>query len=223
MDQTAADQLLPRAQGKDVQAMSRGDGQVLRVAQLDGERKQLVGALLLVRYCGWHRDPKFQQWFGQARDALAHATSAARGILRGESVDWEEVRSELDEALESCDPDGPPFEAEIADHLVFATEVLDFLGAPDDTEVIAHLLERADELAEAHDEMSREELPTGHELASTDFLDREARAREADSAAEFDRQAALERSEEFADLYARVIGESYSNEDAGMMEPGSTI
>ncbi len=142
----------------------------------------------------------------------------------GESVDWEEVRSELDEALESCDPDGPPFEAEIADHLVFATEVLDFLGAPpDDTEVIAHLLERADELAEAHDEMSREELPTGHELASTDFLDREARAREADSAAEFDRQAALERSEEFADLYARVIGESYSNEDAGMMEPGSTI
>ncbi|MFG2474263.1 hypothetical protein [Streptomyces fagopyri] len=202
--------------------MSSVSDDVMRVARLDDEARQVVGALLLIRYCGWHGDPKFQQWFGQARGALAHASSAAHGVLRGESLDLDGLRSELDEALESSDPDGPPFEAEITDHLVFATEVLDFLDALDDTEALTTAFERADELAEAHDDMAKEELPAGHELASVGFLGREANAREADSAVPLDSRAALERSEEFADLYARVIGLSYSDEDAGMADPGVT-
>ncbi|MGW5046193.1 hypothetical protein [Streptomyces griseoluteus] len=202
--------------------MSSVSDDVLRAARLGDEAKQSMGALLLIRYCGWHGDPKFQQWFSQARDALAHASSAAYGVLRGEPVDLEGLRSELDEALEACDPDGPPFEAEIADHLVFATEVLDFLDAPNDMETLTTVFERADELAQAHDEMAAEELPEGHELASADFRSREASSREADSVTPLDRQAGLERSEEFADLYARVIGLSYSEEDAGMTDPGST-
>lgn len=201
--------------------MSSIHDQVMRVMRLDRERKQMVGALLLIRYCEWHRDPKFQLWFAQARDALAHATSAARGVLRGEALDLEGLRVELDEALEACDPDGPPFEAEIADHLVFATEVLDFLGVPDEADALSQVFERADELAEAREEMAVEELPEGHELASVDFLGREANAREDESAEILDRRAALERSEEFAGLYALVIGLSYSDEDAGMTDTDS--
>lgn len=195
--------------------MREAQDHVARVVRRDEESTQVVVALLLVRYCSWHTDPKFGQWFGQARDALAQATSAAHTVLRGETPDLASLRAELDEVLEACDPDGPPFEAEITDHLVFATEVLDCLLAPDDTDALAQVLEHADELAEGHDEMAREELPAGHELATVDFQVLESDAREADSEVTVDRRAAVQRSEKFADLYARVIGLSYSEEDAG--------
>ncbi|MFJ3337638.1 DUF6881 domain-containing protein [Streptomyces sp. NPDC086766] len=200
---------------KDVQDMSEAQDQVARLAWLDEEKNTTV-ALLLVRYCSWHMDPKFGQWFGQARDALAQTTSAAHSVLRGETPDLASLRAELDEALEASDPDGPPFEAEITDHLVFATEVLDCLLAPDETDALVQVLEHADELAEAHDEMAREELPAGHELATVNFQGLESDAREADSGTPVDKRAAVQRSEKFADLYARVIGLSYSDEDAGV-------
>ncbi|GHK05661.1 hypothetical protein SY2F82_74580 [Streptomyces sp. Y2F8-2] len=198
--------------------MSETQDYMTRVARLDEAGKQTMAALLLVRYCSWHTDPKFQQWFGLARDALADATSAARAVLRGEATDLAGLRVVLGEALEACDPDGPPFEAEITDHLLFATEVFDFLLAPEETEALAQAFERADELADAHGDMAREELPDGHELATVDFEGMEADAREADSEVPLDRRAALQRSEEFADLYARVIGLSYSEEDAGISD-----
>ncbi|MGR6968196.1 hypothetical protein ACU639_01005 [Streptomyces cynarae] len=198
--------------------MSEAQDHLTRVARLDEAGKQSVAALLLVRYCSWHTDPKFQQWFGQAREALADATSAARAVLRGEAPDLAGLREEVSEALEACDPDGPPFEAEITDHLVFATEVLDFLLAPEETDALAQAFERADELAVARGEMAQEELPEGHELATVDFEGLEADAREADSEVPLNQGAALQRSEEFADLYARVIELSYSEEDAGMSD-----
>ncbi|MFJ8200159.1 hypothetical protein [Streptomyces sp. NPDC096152] len=196
--------------------MSEAQDHVARLAWLDEESKNATVALLLVRYCSWHTDPKFGQWFGRARDALAQATSAAHAVLRGETPDLASLRAELDEALEACDPDGPPFEAAITDHLVFATEVLDCLLAPDDSDALVQVLERADELAEAHDEMAREELPAGHELATVDFQGMESDARQADGGTLVDRRAAVQRSEKFADLYARVIGLSYSDDDAGV-------
>jgi hypothetical protein len=107
--------------------MSGVDGMVWRVAHFDEGDKRAVGALLLIRYCGWHGDPKFEQWFSQSRDAFARVTSVAREVLRGEGADLEGLRGEIEEALEASDPDRPPFEAEFVDHLVFATEVLDFL------------------------------------------------------------------------------------------------
>ncbi|MFF8944218.1 hypothetical protein ACF1A5_18505 [Streptomyces sp. NPDC014864] len=99
---------------------------------------------------------------------------------------------------------------------MFTTEVLDCLLAPDETDALVQVLERADELAEAHDEMAWEELSAGHELATVDFQGMESDAREADGGTPVDRRAAVQRSEKFADLYARVIGLSYSDEDAGM-------
>lgn len=41
-------------------------------------------------------------------------------------------------------------------------------------------------------------------------------AREAASETPVDKRAAVQRSEQFADLYARVIRPSYSDEDAGV-------
>jgi hypothetical protein len=70
--------------------------------------------------------------------------------------------------------------------------------------------------------MAEEELPAGHELASIGLLGREADAREADSTVPLDRHVALVRSEEFGELYARVIELSYSEEDAGLTSPHST-
>lgn len=201
--------------------MSGVDDIASQVAQLDEGDKRAIGALLLIRYCGWYGDPKFEQWFVRARDAFVHVTSAAREVLRGDEVDLEGLRVEVEEALDASDPDGPPFEAEFVDHLVFATEVLDFLLATDESDALTQAFERADELAEAHDEMAEEELPGGHELASVGFFRREADAREADSTVPLDRRAALVRSEEFAGLYARVIELSYSEEDAGMARPHS--
>jgi hypothetical protein len=196
--------------------MSGVQEHVARVARLDDEGKRRAGALLLVRYCGWHGDPKFRQWFGQSREALEHTAAAGRALLRGEVCDLDNLRAELDEALEAVDPDGPPFEAEITDHLVFATEVLDFLLTPEDGDASTQVFERSDELAEAHDDMAREELPEGHELPSVDFLSRESAVRDADTAEPLDRAAALVRSEEFAQLYAAVIQLGYSDEDAGI-------
>jgi hypothetical protein len=189
--------------------MSTVQEHVERVARLDGDGKRGVGALLLVRYCGWYGDRRFRPWFEQAGDVLERAAAAGRALLHGEAFDLEELRAELDVALESSDPDGPPFEAEITDHLVFATEVLDFLLAPDETDAASVAFERADELAEAHDDMAREELPEGHELASADFVARESAARDAETAQPLDRLSALARSDEFAALYARVIQLGY--------------
>ncbi|WP_037773749.1 hypothetical protein, partial [Streptomyces pristinaespiralis] len=133
------------------------DDDVQQASLLAPQDRRRVAALLLVRYCGFLEDPKFAPWFERHHDALAAARDIALRICRQDGdTDRSEVsdeeldglRGRLEEVLEGSDPDGPPFETEVVDHLVFATEVLDALQEPEATEHLVHAFERADELAE---------------------------------------------------------------------------
>lgn len=165
-----------------------------------------LGGLLLVRYCGFQGDARFSPWFGRQREALEQVARTARELVRGgggrEAL--ERLRGVVDGALEASDPEGPPFEAEIVDHLVFATDVLDFLDEPDDGERLDHALARADELAGVRDEMAAE---TGE---ASDFATWEADLRRPDA------DAALARSESFGRAYAAVLRAYYTDADAGL-------
>ncbi|MFE7753330.1 hypothetical protein [Streptomyces sp. NPDC057428] len=188
-----------------------------RVEELDEDGKLRVGALLLVRYCSIHHDPKFSPWFERERQVLARVVESARGVARGDArqVDLEELYEALEGALEASDPEGPPFQTEIVDHMVFATEVLDFLRAPDDADALNTALERADELAEAHVGMGEEDhlVADWHKV---DFSALEEEARGLDAIASEDPLVAIARSESFAQAYARLIEAYYTDEDAGI-------
>ncbi|MEU6773348.1 hypothetical protein [Streptomyces sp. NPDC046759] len=190
-----------------------------RVSRLDANGKLMVGALLLVRYCSIHRDPKFSPWFEREQQVLARVVEVAKSLARGDvgHVDLEGLREDLDGALEASVPEGPAFQTEIVDHMVFATEVLDFLQAPDDASALTAALERADELAEAHVGMGEED----HLADSWDEVDLsalEAELRGLDAIASEDSAAVLARSESFARVYARLIEVYYTNEDAGIVD-----
>lgn len=183
----------------------------------DDRRK--VAALLLVRYCDFHGDPKFTPWFERSGQVLAQVTRGARAIVRQEpgtepGTEPAELKAALQVVLEESDPDGPPFEAEIFDHLVFADEVLAFLLAPDEAGLLTQAYERAEELAEAHEEMGREDYP-GDDWEPAELADLEADARTQDVRGDLDDGSALARSESFARAYAEVIEKCYTAEDAG--------
>ncbi|WP_033817961.1 hypothetical protein [Kitasatospora sp. MBT63] len=190
---------------------------VEQTGYLDPARRLRAGALLLVRYCGIHSDPRFSPWFERERDVLAGVVETARAAVRGRAgrTDFEQLRAGLDDALESSDPEGPPFQAEIFDHLVFATGVLDVLRAPEDADALNCAPERADELAEAHDGMAQECGPAGGRGGAV-LGALETEARRLDVSAGEDPVVALARSEEFAAAYARSIAAYYTDADAGI-------
>ncbi|MPY56804.1 hypothetical protein [Streptomyces spongiae] len=189
---------------------------VERASVRETDDLQRVGALLLVRYCSFYQDPKFSPWFEQSRMALASVVEAARSILSqgGGSIDLEEIKDSLSEVLEGSDPDGPPFETEIFDHLVFADEVLEFLQTPNRPALLSRAFEHAEELAEAHEEMGRAEYPSS-DWEPAELAAMEADARTRDMQEDFGGAVALTRSEEFAQAYAEVIEKCYTAEDAG--------
>jgi hypothetical protein len=186
--------------------------------------RQMVAALLLVRYCGFHRDPKFSPWFEGAREALADVVGFAGRLVRQNSSEaLDGLREKLDRVLEDSDPDGPPFETEVVDHLVFATEVLACVATPDDVGVWQRAFGHADELAESHEEMGLEDY-AGGDWEPVDFDRRESRIRSLDIRALTEARAAgtvveaeslLSRSEEFAAQYADVIEHCCTEEEAG--------
>ena len=186
-------------------------------ARLDRDDRVKVGALLLVRYCGFHQDHRFSPWFENERAALAQVAQAGVDLLRGSGgeVNLSELRLLLREVLEESDPDGPPFGAEIFDHLVFADEVLDFIGSPDDLDRLGHAFERAEELAEGHEEMGRDDWPTG-DWEPVEFSQMESEARDLDVQGDLDYSVALSRSEDFSRLHANFIAGYYRDEDAGV-------
>jgi hypothetical protein len=208
------------------------DDDVQQASLLAPQDRRRVAALLLVRYCGFLEDPKFAPWFERHHDALAAARDIALRICRQDAAtDRSEVsdeeldglRGRLEGVLEDSDPDGPPFETEVVDHLVFATEVLDALQEPEATEHLVHAFERADELAEARYDMGTEDYPGG-EWEEVDFATLESEARTADirslssagpDGTGIDVTAMLARSEAFARPYADVLARCYSNEEAG--------
>ncbi|MCM2418124.1 hypothetical protein [Streptomyces sp. RKAG293] len=196
----------------DISSVVRG------VEGLEFDEKLRFGALLLVRYCNIHHDPRFSPWFEQDRDALARVSEVALKLARAETgqVDLDGPYEALDQALEASDPEGPPFEAEIVDHMVFATEVLDFLRDPGEVENLTCALERADELAEAHYEMIREVADADTELV--DFSSMEAELRGLDMLAFMNPEGALVRSESFSQAYSSVIRSYYSDADAGISD-----
>ncbi|MGN9917089.1 hypothetical protein [Micromonospora palomenae] len=100
-----------------------------------------------------------------AREVLSRSVDLATRICRQgaeRSIEIEDdvpaLRGSLGEVIDGSDPDGPPFETEVVDHLVLATEVLDFVAAPDELDELQEVFERAEELAEAAREMG-ERLP----------------------------------------------------------------
>lgn len=188
-----------------------------------------VVALLIVRYCGFHADPHFSPWFKGCRDALAKVRELSvqvcrQGLPAVPDVSRpviEETKEFLDELIRKTDPDGLPFEIEVADHLAFASEVLDCLLEPEGDGFLTHAFEHADELAEARREMGEEDYPGGDwELVNFPAL--EAAARRADiktvsvrGQAVLDVAPLLARSEAFAMPYADVIARCYTDEEAG--------
>jgi hypothetical protein len=190
---------------------------VEQAARLEPDVRLRVGALLLVRYCSFYGDSKFSPWFEQEQQALERVAEIAALITQGmvADVDLAGIRRQLDRALEESDPDGPPFQTEIIDHLVFATEVFDFLQAPQDVSALASALERADELAEAHSEMSQ---GVGDIRQSADLSTLEDEARGLDVLPAEEPSASLARSQRFGHAYAMVIDSYYSNEDAGIRD-----
>ncbi|MGW2722750.1 hypothetical protein [Streptomyces sp. NPDC001492] len=132
-------------------------------ARLDRDDRVKVGGLLLVRYCSFLQDHRFSPWFEREREVLALVVQAGADFPRDgvDTVDLSGLKTLVREVLEDSDPDGPPFAAEIFDHLVFADEVLDFLGSPDELNFLTRAFERAEALAEGHEEMGRDDWPTG--------------------------------------------------------------
>ncbi|MCI3272555.1 hypothetical protein [Streptomyces cylindrosporus] len=185
--------------------------------RLRGDERMKVGALLLVRYCGFHRDRRFSPWFENEREALARVAQAGADFVRGagSATDLAELKTVLRGVLEENDPDGPPFAAEIFDHLVFADEVLDFIGSPDSMDLLGRAFERAEELAEGHEEMGRDDWPTG-DWEPVEFARLESEARDQDVQGDLDPSVALPRSEAFSRLYADFIAGYYRDEDAGI-------
>ncbi|MFE9637197.1 hypothetical protein [Streptomyces sp. NPDC006463] len=186
---------------------------VAQISQLDAAGRRKAASLLVIRYCSFHGDPKFLRWFGNARIALSGAVDAAISIAQEGSLPegFETIRDTIVSALEGCDPDGPPFEAEIADHLNFASEVFDYLADPEDSGMLAGVYERADELAEAHQEMGEEA-----ERSVVDLYSLEGETRGTDALAGDLPDEAVARSQAFAHSYAEVIEHYYSDEDAGI-------
>jgi hypothetical protein len=192
--------------------------------------RQSAAALVLVRYCNFHQDPKFSPWFEQHREVLSRSVDLATRICRQgaeRSTEIEDdvaaLRGSLGEVIDGSDPDGRPFEAEVVDHLVLVTEVLDFVAAPDELDELQEVFERAEELAEAAREMGERDFPGG-EWEVVDFVGLENEARQADLAelrsAQQDGRGLnpanlFPRSEFFARQYADVIEKCYSDEDAG--------
>ncbi|MEU5789495.1 hypothetical protein ABZ754_17405 [Micromonospora purpureochromogenes] len=197
---------------------------------LDTLARQSAAALVLVRYCNFHHDPKFSPWFEQHQEVLSRSVDLATRICRQgaeRSTEIEDdvaaLRGSLGEVIDGSDPDGPPFETEVVDHLVLATEVLDFVAAPDELDELQEVFERAEELAEAAREMGEADFPGG-EWEVVNFIGLENEARQADlaelrSAQQDGRDPnpanLLSRSESFARQYADVIEKCYSDEDAG--------
>ncbi|MER6590906.1 hypothetical protein ABT214_03395 [Micromonospora purpureochromogenes] len=197
---------------------------------LDNWARQSAAALVLVRYCNLHQDPKFSPWFEQHREHLSRSVDLATRICRQgteRSAEIEDdvaaLRGSLGKVIDGSDPDGPPFETEVVDHLVLATEVLDFVAAPDELDELQEVFERAEELAEAAREMGERDFPGG-ERKVVDFVGLENEARHADlaelrSAQQDGRHPnpanLIPRSESFARQYADVIEKCYSDEDAG--------
>ncbi|MFI6262923.1 hypothetical protein [Micromonospora sp. NPDC051006] len=201
----------------------------MRQASLLGPAgRQSAVALVLVRYFGFDQDPKFSPWFEQHREALsqvlAFGSRVHREAITGSGVSTEEVRPVrelVERVLEASDPDGPPFETEIVDHLVLATEVFDSLAAPEDLERLRRAFEHAEELAEASEEMAAESSSEDEDAAEFLRLESEIRrsdlseARLAREVPGFDPELLLLRSEAFARSYAEVIANGYSDEEAG--------
>jgi hypothetical protein len=192
---------------------------VAQAERLDLGDKLKVGALLLIRYCSFYRDRKFSRWFEREQQVLGRVVESAVQVVRAVDgqVNFTELQQQLDEVLEESDPGGPPFQVEIVDHMVFATEVLEYLQEPTDASKLAAALERADELAEAHLEMSQEEeFPSA--LGLVDFPALEGEARGLDVLATEDSGAALARSQRFAQAYTDMVEAYYADEDAGIFE-----
>ena len=169
-----------------------------------------MGALLLVRYCSFHRNENFSPWFERERKVLADITGHARALLEngGPKTNLTGLKDELKEVLEESDPDGPPFQAEVFDYLVLADEVLDFLLDPQDSVSLTQVLEHADELAEAHEELGREGYD-GSDWEPAELLSLEAQARTLDTGGDVHSAAALARSADFARDYAQVLETCY--------------
>ncbi|SEN11409.1 hypothetical protein SAMN05216267_1001328 [Actinacidiphila rubida] len=182
----------------------------------DVEERRRAAALLLVRYAGFHGDRRFSPWFPREQRVLGDVAQVARQVFAGHAPDARvaDLKDVVQAGLEDSDPDGPPFAAEVFDHLVFADEVLAFLSCPENGEALARAYERAEELAEAHEEMGREgyEGEDGWKPAALGELEWAARTRDAQDALD---NVALDRSAAFASLYADVIARCYTDEDAG--------
>ena len=191
--------------------------------------RQSIAALVLVRYFGFDQDPKFSPWFEQHQEALSQVLVGGSRFYRqtstGTAVSTEEIRplkNLVERALGACDPDGPPFETEIVDHLVLATEVLDYLSEPEDLERLERVFEHAEELAEAGEEMATNES-LAEKGKAVEFLQLESEIRRSDlnemshaqEVTSFDPSPLLLRSETFSRRYAEVIASGYSDEEAG--------
>lgn len=190
---------------------------VERAERLHGDDRIKLGALLLVRYCGFHRDHRFSPWFENERGVLAQVAQVGVNLVR-ESVGataLPELKVLLRGVLEENDPEGPPFGAEIFDHLVFADEVLDFIDSPDELNLLGRIFERAEELAEGHEEMGHDDWPKG-DWEPVSFARLESEARRLDVQGDLDPSVALHRSESFSHLYASFIAGYYRDEDAGI-------
>jgi len=181
------------------QAALRGDDERVR-----------MGALLLVRYCSFHQNEKFSPWFERERQVLADIAGHAGALLEtgGPRTNLTGLQDELKNVLEESDPDGPPFQAEVFDHLVFADEVIGFLLDPQDSVKLAQVLERADELAEVHEELGREGYD-GSDWEPAELLSLEVRARTLDTGGDVHSAAALARSVGFARDYAQILEKCY--------------
>ncbi|MBG6106075.1 hypothetical protein IW249_006489 [Micromonospora vinacea] len=201
----------------------------MRQASLLGfAARQSAAALVLVRYFGFDQDRKFSPWFEQHREALSQVRALGAHVYRWASAGIEvpteqfrQVREVVERILESSDPDGPPFETEIVDHLVLATEVFDYLAGPEDLDRLRRVFEHAEELAEAAEDMATDESSSEDaQVAEFRRLEGEIRlldlseVRTAQEASDRD-PVPLLRSEAFARIYADVIASGYSDEDAG--------
>ncbi|GAA3807125.1 hypothetical protein ACFS5L_42455 [Streptomyces phyllanthi] len=186
--------------------MSSIDEDLRQAESRSNEERLRIGALLLVRYCGFHHINGFTPWFEAQRDMLKAVSDVARVILDGRAAEVElaDLRESLTAVLQENDPEGPPFEAEIFDHLVFADDVLDFLISPAELSKLSRALERADELAEAHEELGREEYG-GENWEPAPLGLMESEARERDTRGELHDPSDLERSEGFSARYAEAI------------------
>lgn len=170
-------------------------------------------ALLLIRYCGWHADPKFSPWFEAHRDVMARAVAAATAVVEGRSpAGLMQLRDDVEQILQGAAPEAGEFETAVVDHINLIFEALDFFGAPFDQERSVRVLDHADDLAASAEEMGDEDYRGNWQHVGFAIL--EVRARTLGARRSSLREA-LELTQHFSRLYADVIENCYTDEDAG--------